>query len=106
MIGARHSAGSTISNGGECWPSNWVILGRRPWNPLAWTDQFGQKNGGFIRTHCRVSQPICQAKKASNRVERFSTRSLIALPVVPVEKSVSHRLRSSLFHPKFTLCRA
>jgi hypothetical protein len=31
MMGARHTAGSTISNGGDNSPSNWVILGRRPW---------------------------------------------------------------------------
>ena len=33
MIGARHAAGSTISNGGDSSPLNWVIVGRRPWNP-------------------------------------------------------------------------
>jgi hypothetical protein len=36
MIGARHAAGSTISNGGDNSPSNSVIVGRRPWNPLRW----------------------------------------------------------------------
>src|SRR4051812_5503457 len=30
MIGARHSAGSAISNGGVNSLSNWVILGREP----------------------------------------------------------------------------
>src|SRR3979409_1451252 len=35
MIGARHSAGSTISKGGDSSPSNWVIVGRRPWTPRA-----------------------------------------------------------------------
>jgi hypothetical protein len=32
MIGARQVAGSTISNGGDSSPSNWVIVGRRPLN--------------------------------------------------------------------------
>jgi hypothetical protein len=32
MIGARQCAGSTISNGGDSSPSNWVIVGRRPLN--------------------------------------------------------------------------
>ena len=32
MIGARQLAGSTISNGGDSSPSNWVIVGRRPLN--------------------------------------------------------------------------
>src|SRR5713226_7842520 len=35
MIGARHAAGSTISNGGDSSPLNWVIVGRRPWNPYS-----------------------------------------------------------------------
>jgi hypothetical protein len=35
MIGARHWAGSTIWNGGDSSPSNWVIVGRRPCHPLA-----------------------------------------------------------------------
>ena len=30
MIGARHMAGSAISNGGDKSPSNSVIVGRRP----------------------------------------------------------------------------
>jgi hypothetical protein len=30
MIGARQSAGSTISNGGDNSPSNWVIAGAIP----------------------------------------------------------------------------
>jgi hypothetical protein len=30
MIGARHAAGSTISNGGDSSPLNWVIVGRCP----------------------------------------------------------------------------
>src|SRR6202023_1375613 len=30
MIGARHAAGSTISNGGDSSPSNWVIVRGRP----------------------------------------------------------------------------
>src|SRR6202050_1099304 len=34
MIGARHSAGSTISNGSRSSPLNWVIVGRRPWHPF------------------------------------------------------------------------
>jgi hypothetical protein len=33
MIGARQVAGSTISNGGDSSPSNWVIVGRRPSGP-------------------------------------------------------------------------
>jgi hypothetical protein len=33
MIGARQLAGSTISNGGDSSPSNWVIVGRRPLDP-------------------------------------------------------------------------
>jgi hypothetical protein len=33
MIGARHMAGSTISNGGDNSPSNSVIVGRRPLDP-------------------------------------------------------------------------
>src|SRR5215212_4425875 len=32
MIGARQCAGSTISNGGDSSPSNWVIVRRRPLN--------------------------------------------------------------------------
>jgi hypothetical protein len=43
----------------------------------------------YSEAHCRVSQTICQAKKASNRVERLSTRSLIALQVIPVQKWVA-----------------
>jgi hypothetical protein len=30
MIGARQMAGSTISNGGDSSPLDWVIAGRRP----------------------------------------------------------------------------
>jgi hypothetical protein len=43
MIGARQAAGSTISNGGDSSPSNWVIVGRRPWNPWLWTGHLCQK---------------------------------------------------------------
>src|SRR5471030_2117732 len=43
MIGARHAAGSTISNGGDRSPLNWVIVGRRSWDPPVWTGHFCRK---------------------------------------------------------------
>src|SRR5450759_1095744 len=48
MIGARHAAGSTISNGGDSSPLNRVIVGCRPCKPLNWTHHFCQKNGAFM----------------------------------------------------------
>src|SRR5215213_2405350 len=48
MIGARQCAGSTISNGGDSSPSNWVIGGRRPLNvriPLGPIDHAGEGQG-------------------------------------------------------------
>ena len=105
MIGARHSAGSTISNGGECSPSNWVILGRRPWNPLTWTHHFGQKNGGFCPSALSgVATDLPSEKSPKSGGTLLNPQ--IALPIIPVQKWLTRRLRDSLFHPKFTLCRA
>src|SRR5579859_7695621 len=50
MIGARHSAGSRISNGGGSSPSNRVIAGRRPLGLLRWTGLYRQGNGAFLST--------------------------------------------------------
>jgi hypothetical protein len=63
-----------------------------------------EKRRFLFEAHCRASQPICQAKKARNRMERFSTQSSIALRGIPVQKWVIGHLRTMLFHPKFTLC--
>jgi hypothetical protein len=57
MIGARQLAGSTISNGGDSSPSNWVIVGRRPLNvrlPFEPIDLAIDSAGGgsFVRMHC------------------------------------------------------
>jgi hypothetical protein len=58
-------------------------------SPGFWTRKFGQKDGSFVQAHCRVSQPICQAKKVSNRLERFwaaENPASIALRGIPVQK--------------------
>ena len=57
MIGARQCAGSTISNGGDSSPSNWVIVGRRPLNvriPFGPIDHAtnSAEGQGFVRMYC------------------------------------------------------
>src|ERR1700682_1285739 len=72
MIGARHSAGSTISNGGDSSPSNWVIVGRRPWDPLLWAQSLLPEKRRFL---CGLivgnHNPYAKRKKVCSRLERI-----------------------------------
>ena len=58
MIGARQCAGSTISNGGDSSPSNWVIVGRRPLNVRfalsaeSIMQPILPEGQGFVRMYC------------------------------------------------------
>jgi len=54
MIGARQAAGSTISNGAGHFPSNKVIVGRRPSNPPFWRTSFLPENRGFYKNSLSV----------------------------------------------------
>jgi hypothetical protein len=57
MIGARHSVGSTISNGGGSSPSKGIIVGRRPFacflGLLRWRVYVARSAKLFVKGHCR-----------------------------------------------------
>ena len=66
MIGARQCAGSTISNGGDNSPSNWVIVGRRPLTSAILPDMahFCQKIGMFYEAALSVITAILPSEKS------------------------------------------
>src|SRR4051794_25397551 len=110
MSGARQFAGSTISNGGESSPSNWVIR-RAPSlsSAILPSAHFCQKVAGFVRRYCRKSRAVCQVKKA-----RLPWNASLAhqKPVAIAFRHASDAVRSppggrswAKVHPKFTVCR-
>jgi hypothetical protein len=70
---------------------------------------FCQTVADFMRAHCRVSQPICQAKRVLGGLERFSKiikmRRLIDSTAVPAQVWHSFRFTAALrpspeiYHP-------
>ena len=69
MIGARQLAGSTISNGGDSSPSNWVIVGRRPLDrvlPWAVNQRILPENRRFYMTPLSVITTILPSEKSKN----------------------------------------
>src|SRR5450755_4876341 len=66
MIGARHAAGSTISNGGDSSPSNWVIVGRRPWKPLALAQSILPEKRRFYEQALSVIATVLPSEKTLN----------------------------------------
>jgi len=111
MIGARHAAGSTISNGGDSSPLGWVIVGRRPWESAALEVVILPEKRSFYEYSLSISQSICQAKKVLRRLERIQTSrkcppSLISALFRYKNSATSSQLLFAPLHPKFTLCRA
>jgi hypothetical protein len=66
MIGARQVAGSTISNGGDSSPSNWVIVGRRPLSPLVLDGSLLPENRRFYERTLSVITTILPSEKSRN----------------------------------------
>src|SRR6266851_6266082 len=64
MIGARQVAGSTISNGGDSSPSNWVIVGRRPLSPCVLDGSFLPENRRFYEGALSVITAILPSEKS------------------------------------------
>src|SRR5450759_2616064 len=89
MIGARHAAGSTISNGGDSSPLNWVIVGRRPLESAA-LRSFLPAERSFHERAFSVFTTLLPSEKslepAGTYLERQKTPGLIALRRVPVQK--------------------
>jgi hypothetical protein len=97
MIGARHTAGSTISKGGDNSPSNWGIVGRRPCNPLLLDASILRKTeflderivGNHNHSAKRNLQIGLQAKKFRtcwNGSQAAKRPRFIALGRIPVHK--------------------
>jgi hypothetical protein len=80
MIGARHVAGSTISNGGDSSPLNWVIVGRRPLDPSFLRQSVSEPILPEGRLFCKDALSVITTtlpsekavKKAANLLERLS----------------------------------
>jgi hypothetical protein len=64
MMGARHAAGSTISNGGDNSPLNWGIVGRRPWNPLVLDDSILPEKRRFYEDALSVITAVLPSEKS------------------------------------------
>jgi hypothetical protein len=110
MIGARQLAGSTISNGGDSSPSCWVIVGRRPWNPLLWQLILPEKRSFYERAFSVITT-ILPSEKLFNPLECLSTTakrpsSLHWAAFRSRNKIASLSPFTATLHPKFTLCRA
>src|SRR5579871_2604883 len=90
MIGARHSAGSTISNGGGNSPSKRVIPGRRPLDLLLEVLLVLLRCGPFCRSSCPCALSVIATRLPSEKVPSISGTPLG---------------RSSLFQPSFNLWR-
>src|SRR3954470_1894443 len=116
MIGARQCAGSTISNGGDSSPSNWVILGRRPLNvrfPFGPIDHATDSAGraGLCKDVLSVIVIILPSEKSRRTTgrcrKRLKSAALIDLGTISYRNSIARRHQEAVtFHPKFTLCRA
>jgi hypothetical protein len=117
MIGARQCAGSTISNGGDSSPSNWVIVGRRPLNvriPFGPIDRATDADGegqGFCKDVLSVIVIILPSEKSRRSPgrcrKRLKSAALIDLGTIRyINSAARHRQDAITFHPKFTLCRA
>src|SRR5215208_8469637 len=117
MIGARQCAGSTISNGGDSSPSNWVIVGRRPLNvriPFCRDrsyDRFCRRRAGLCKDVLSVIVIILPSEKSRRSRggcrKRLKSAALIDLGTFRYGNSAAcHRQDAITFHPKFTLCRA
>src|ERR1700738_600032 len=112
MIGARHTAGSTISKGGDSSPSNWVIVGRR---------RSRAADPGVVGSARKAEDYGCAlliiaGPMPSEKVRDPAGTSLncgndgrsLLLSLIAVEKWLGQPAGPCVhvLHPKFTLCRA
>src|SRR5688572_4564948 len=111
MIGARHCAGSTISNGGDSSPTGWFIVGRRPWIPLILAALILPERRSFYEDSLSVITAVLPSEKRFARpgTGLTDTKGLGSLPWLRFRYrngAVRRGPAGRPFHPKFTLCRA
>src|SRR6266404_2850918 len=100
MIGARQVAGSTISNGGDSSPLNWVIVGRCPWNPLLWSRHYRRKKRSFYEYALSIITIVLPSEKILEPAGTYpgpgKRPALIDLRRIPVQNSSAKRLLRSV----------
>src|SRR5258705_12412597 len=110
MIGARHAAGSMISNGGDSSPSKRVIVGAVSCNPPFPETPFPPEKRSFYE--CALS--IIATVLPSEKTLRAAGTYLFNARHPPLLLRGAFRYRNSAascrprgtFHPKFTACQA
>src|ERR1700688_209751 len=110
MIGARHSAGSTISNGGDSSPLIWVIFGRRP-GIIRRSESFVPEKRSSYEDIFSVITTILPSEKTLNgsgTYLKYRKRlpSLLWDAFRSRNSATSGATRALPLHPKFTVCRA